>query len=86
MKINAMPTTGADPRFQVRVGGGAHLKELRRAEEGAKIFGVFHVKNHDFTQKNYIFSNFRGGLAPGAPLYKDALLEKDSIDSIIYLN
>jgi hypothetical protein len=25
-----------------------------------KIFGVFRVKNHDFTPKNHIFSNFRG--------------------------
>jgi hypothetical protein len=33
-------STGADPGFQVR-GGGAHLKKLRRAEGGAKIFGVF---------------------------------------------
>jgi hypothetical protein len=29
---------------------------LRRAEGGAKIFGVFRVKNHDFTPKNHIFS------------------------------
>jgi hypothetical protein len=29
--------------------GGAHLKKLRRAEGGAKNFGVFRVKNHDFT-------------------------------------
>jgi hypothetical protein len=35
--------------------GGAHLKKLRRAEGGAKIFGVFRVKNHDFTPKNNIF-------------------------------
>jgi hypothetical protein len=49
-----------DPGFQVR-GGGAQLKKLRRAEGGAKIFGVFRVKNHDFRQKNHIFSNFRGG-------------------------
>ena len=35
--------------------GGAHLKKLRRAEGGAKIFGVFRVKNHDFTPKNLIF-------------------------------
>ena len=41
--------------------GGAHLKKLRRAEGGAKIFGVLRVKNHDFTPKNHIFSNFRGG-------------------------
>ena len=50
-------------------GGGGHLKKLRRAEGGAKIVGVFRVKNHDFTPKNHIFSNFRGGgggRAPGA--------------------
>jgi hypothetical protein len=56
---------GADPGFQVR---GAHLKKLRRAEGGAKIVGVFRVKNHDFTPKKHIFSNFRGGGgAPGTP-------------------
>jgi hypothetical protein len=33
--------------------GGAHLKKLRRAEGGANIFGVFRVKNHDFTPKNH---------------------------------
>jgi hypothetical protein len=49
---------GADPGFQVR--GGVHLTKLRRAEGGAKIFGVFREKNHDFTPKNQIFSNFRG--------------------------
>ena len=48
--------SGADPGFQVR---GAYLKKLRRAEGGAKSFGVFRVKNHDFTPKNHIFSNFR---------------------------
>jgi hypothetical protein len=32
----------------------------------ANILGVFRVKNHDFTPKNHIFSNFRGR-APGAP-------------------
>ena len=46
-----MYNAGADPGFQVR---GAHLKKLRRA----KNFGVFRVKNHDFTPKNHIFSNF----------------------------
>ena len=60
---NKIRFTGADPRFQVR---RAHLKKLRRAEGGAKIFGVFRVKNHDFTPKNHIFSYFREG-APGAP-------------------
>jgi hypothetical protein len=47
----------ADPGFQAR---GAHLKTLCHAEVGAKIFGVFRVKNHDFMPKNLIFSNFRG--------------------------
>ena len=50
---------GADPGFQVR-GGGAHLKKLRRAEEGANILGVFHVKNHYFTPKNHSFYNYGG--------------------------
>ena len=48
-------------------GGGAHLKKMRRAGGGAKLFGGFRVKNHDFTPKNHIFSNFRGARAPGAP-------------------
>ena len=40
--------TGTDPGFQVR--GKAHLN----------IFGVFRVKNHDFTSTNHISSYFRG--------------------------
>ena len=52
--------SGADPGFQVRGGGGAHLKKLRRAEGGAKIFGVFRVKNHDFTPKSHIISILGG--------------------------
>jgi hypothetical protein len=40
--------------------GGAHLKKLRRAEGGAKIFGVIRVKNPDFTAKNLIFVKLRG--------------------------
>jgi hypothetical protein len=40
--------------------GGVHLEKLCRVEGGTKIYGVFWVKNHDFTQKNHIFSNFRG--------------------------
>jgi hypothetical protein len=51
-------TPGADPGFQVR--GGAHLEKLRQVEGGAKIVGVFRVKNHDFTPKNHIFSNCGG--------------------------
>jgi hypothetical protein len=43
-----------------KLGRGAHLKKLRRAEGGAKMFRVFRVKNHDFTPKNYIFVNCRG--------------------------
>jgi hypothetical protein len=58
--------------FQGRIqdfkfGGGGHLNKLRRAEEGAKIFGVFRVKNHDFTPKNHIFIQFRGACAGCAP-------------------
>ena len=56
--ISILSVPGADPGFQVR--GGRRLKKLRRAEGGANIFGVFRVKNHDFTQKNHIFSNCGG--------------------------
>ena len=41
-----------------KLGGGAHFKKLRRADGGAKIVGVFRVKNHDFTPKNHIFFQF----------------------------
>ena len=41
--------------------GGAHLEKLRRVEGGAKIVGVFRVKNHDFTPKNHIFPIAEGG-------------------------
>ena len=37
---------------------GTHLKKLRRAEGGANIWGVFRVKNHDFTPTNHIFFKF----------------------------
>ena len=69
-----------DPGFQVR--GGGHLKKLRRAEGGAKIFGVFRVENHDFTPKNHIFSNFRGGghALGAAPL--DLPLQVKSLENI----
>ena len=67
-------TQGRIPDF--KLGGGAHLKNLRRAERGAKICGVFRVKNHDFTPKNYIFSILWGawcappGSVPGASIQK----------------
>ena len=44
---------GADPGFQVR--GGA-LKKIVPSGGRLEIFGVFRVKNHDFTPKNHIFS------------------------------
>jgi hypothetical protein len=40
-----------------------HLKKLRRAERGAKIVGVFRVKNHDFTPKKSFFFPILGGEA-----------------------
>ena len=47
---------GADPGFQAKGGGGGG----GRAERGAKIVGVFRVKNQNFTPKNHIFSNGGG--------------------------
>ena len=60
--IQALPIQGRIQDF--KLGGGA-LKKLRRAEGGAKIFGVFRVKNHDFTQKKK--KNPILGGAPCAP-------------------
>ena len=40
--------------------GAVDFKKLRRVEGGPKIFGVFCVKNFDFTPKNHIFSNCGG--------------------------
>ena len=45
---------------------GGHLKKYRRAEGGAKMFGVFRVKNHDFTPK-IIFFPILGGRGAGCP-------------------
>jgi hypothetical protein len=54
---------GHRKRYQGRIQdfnlGGAHLKKMRGAERGAKIFGVFRVKNHDFTPKIHIFFQWR---------------------------
>jgi hypothetical protein len=47
--------------------GGAHLKKLRRAGGGANIFGVFRVKNHDFTQFFFIFFPILGRARPSPP-------------------
>ena len=52
---------GADPGLQVK---GAHFKKSRRAEGGAKTFGVIRVKNHDFTPKKIIFYLILGGPPP----------------------
>jgi hypothetical protein len=50
------PTPGADPGGGGADGqGGAHLKKLRRAEEGANILGVFRVKNHYFMAEQDCF-------------------------------
>jgi hypothetical protein len=59
--------TEADPGFQAR-GGGAHLKKLCRVDGGAKIFGVYCVKNHDFTPKKPIFFPILGGGGRPPPL------------------
>jgi hypothetical protein len=43
---------GIQGRIQDFKLGEAHLKKLGRAKGGANIFGVFRVKNLDFTPKN----------------------------------
>jgi hypothetical protein len=45
------------PEFQAR--GGA-LKKIAPSGGRREMFWVFHVKNHEFTPKNHIFSNCGG--------------------------
>ena len=47
------------------LGFQGRIQEFKLGDALKILFGVFRVKNHDFTQKNLNFSNFRG--APGAP-------------------
>jgi hypothetical protein len=58
---------------------------LRRAEGGAKIVGVFRVKNHDFTPKDHIFFPILGG--GGAPDsyfgIKDGVKSKEHLYNLI---
>ena len=51
----------------IKLGGGGALKKLRRAEGGAKILGVFRVKNHDYTPKKIIIFPILGGGGGGSP-------------------
>ena len=60
MVVGFITTNAIQGRIQGFKLEGAHLKKLHRAEGGAKIVWVFRVKNHDFTPKNYIFSNCGG--------------------------
>jgi hypothetical protein len=39
-------------------GGGRTYKNWAEQREARKMFGVFRVKNHDFTPKNHIFFYF----------------------------
>ena len=63
-KIKETLYSGADPGFKVR--GGA-LKKIVPSGGRLEIVGVFRVKNHDFTPKNHIFSNFMGARPPLDP-------------------
>jgi hypothetical protein len=56
------------------------------------MFGVFCLKNHDFTPKNHIFPNFRGGggrrvrpppwIRPWVPLLDQELLALPNTGSL----
>jgi hypothetical protein len=48
--------SGADPGFQVRWGA---LKKNAPSGGRRENFGVFRVKNHDYTPKNHIFFQLR---------------------------
>jgi hypothetical protein len=54
-QINSMFTANAPILYMYSYNS---LNELRRAEGAAKVFGVFRVKNHDFTPKKSYFFQF----------------------------
>jgi hypothetical protein len=53
--------------FKLGGGGGCTLKKCAERREARKFLGYFVWKITILRQKNHIFSNFRGGGAPGAP-------------------
>ena len=59
--------TGADPGFQVRGGGDALKTNRAERRKARKFLGYFVLKITILCKKSYLFSNFRGGGAPGAP-------------------
>ena len=84
---NLLKTVTVQGRIQnFKLGGGAHLKKLRRAEGGTNIFGVFRVKTHDFTPKNHIFSNFRGGARRVRPLDPPLLSIIEIIHGVVIID
>ena len=73
-------------------GWGAHLEKLCQAEGGAKMFGVFRVKNHNFTPKYHIFFNFREARAgcnpppPPPPWIRPSSLQKLQKEKILEIS
>ena len=65
-----------DPGFQAREGA---LKKIDRAEGGANIFGVFRVKNHDFTPTNHIFPILGGARRMRPPGSAPAMCDNDNV-------
>ena len=68
--------TGQGRIQDFKLGGGGVFKKIAPSGGKREKFGVFRVKNHDFTPKIHIFANFRGGGggAPGAPPLDPPLL------------
>ena len=72
--------SGADPGFQVRWGA---LKKNAPSGGRRENFGVFRVKNHDFTPKNHIVSNFRGGGGAGSAPAPDSIVRPSTYNLVI---
>ena len=59
--------TGQGRIQDFKLGGGA-FKKIAPSGGKREKFGVFRVKNHDFTPKIHIFANFKGGAHLDPPL------------------
>ena len=71
---------GTDPGFQAK---GAHLKKLRPGEGGAKIFGVFRVKNFRVWARTGCA--LPSGSAPGTSIQKLINIDRRKLVEILVL-
>ena len=67
MITSPKPTPGSDPGFQVRGGGGAHLKKIAPIGGRRENFGGISCEKSRFYANNFFFPLHAETLAPPLP-------------------